>query len=707
MTPASILVVEDDRIVARDIQQCLTKFGYSVAGVTAQGAEAVRLALDLRPDLVLMDIRLEGPLDGVEAAEQIRSRCHIPVVYLTAYADEETLRRARVTEPFGYLLKPFEDRELRTVIEMALYKHAAERKLRESERRYAITLSSIGDGVIATDGGGRVTFVNPVAEALTGWPQAQAAGLPLPEVFPILQEASREPVEGPVAKVLRQGTVVGLGNHTILVGRDGREVPIDDCGAPIRDDNGAIVGVVLVFHDVTESRRAEAALRESNDLVRLLLDSTAEAIYGLDLEGRCTFCNAACVRLLGYQGPHDLLGKNMHALIHHTRADGTPYPEPDCRIYQAFRRGEGMHGDDEVVWRSDGTGFPAEFWSYPVHRAGALVGAVVTFIDISERIRAEESLRQAEQKYRGIVDNAVDGIFQSTPGGRFLTVNPALARILGYSSPGELTARVQDIARQLYGDPERRDEYARVLEGRGTVQGFECQFFRKDGSKVWVSLSTRAVRGPDGRTLYYEGIVDEITERKRLEEQLRQSQKMEAIGQLAGGVAHDFNNLLTVITGYCDILLNDLRFEDPSRPSIDEIRRAGERAAALTRQLLAFSRKQLVAPQVLDLNALVRDMQKMLRRLIGEHISLRTALDPAAGLVKADPGQLEQVVLNLVVNARDAMPRGGGAGHRDGNHGVARPQRPGRPGGPAAPLREAHGARHRPRHDPGGHGPHL
>ena len=153
-----------------------------------------------------MDIRLEGALDGIDAAQQIRDRCQVPVVYLTAYADDETLQRARVTEPFGYLLKPFEDTQLRTVIEMALYKHTAERKLRESERRYAVTLASIGDAVIATDDQARVTFLNPVAEALTGWPQAEATGRPLAEVFHIINEETRQPVEDPAAKVLRLGT---------------------------------------------------------------------------------------------------------------------------------------------------------------------------------------------------------------------------------------------------------------------------------------------------------------------------------------------------------------------------------------------------------------------------------------------------------------------------------------------------------------------
>lgn len=263
MTPVKILVVEDDRVVARDIAQQLVRIGHSVVGTTAVGEEALPLVLETRPDLVLMDIRLEGEMDGIDAAQQIRDACLIPIIFLTAYADDETVSRASRTEPFGYLLKPFEDSQLRTVIEMAMAKHTAESRLRASERRFVATLSSIGDAVIATDADARITFMNPVAEALTGWPQDEAMGLPLPDVFRIVNEDTRATVEDPAAKVLRLGTIVGLANHTLLIARDGVERPIDDSGSPIVDDHGAVIGTVLVFRDQTERRAIEEALRKS------------------------------------------------------------------------------------------------------------------------------------------------------------------------------------------------------------------------------------------------------------------------------------------------------------------------------------------------------------------------------------------------------------------------------------------------------------
>jgi PAS domain S-box-containing protein len=267
---ARILVVEDEGIVAEEIRSRLKKLRYEAA-VASSGEEAIKKAEETRPDLVLMDIRLRGDIDGVEAAQEIRARFDIPVVYVTAYTDEATLQRAKTTEPYGYILKPFEDKELRTSIEVALYKHNIERRLRESERWLATTLRSIGDAVITTSAKGQVLFMNPVAEALTGWKDKEALGKQLTEVFNIVSEKTHEVAENPVEKVIREGIVVDLTNH-ILIARDGREIPIDDSAAPIRDDKGNITGVVLVFYDVSERKRAEAELTKYRQQLEELVE---------------------------------------------------------------------------------------------------------------------------------------------------------------------------------------------------------------------------------------------------------------------------------------------------------------------------------------------------------------------------------------------------------------------------------------------------
>ncbi|EJL33389.1 response regulator [Novosphingobium sp. AP12] len=274
MRAARILVVEDDRIVSRDIQEQLKRIGHSVAAATPRGEDAIALAAEHRPDLVLMDIRLEGEVDGIDAAEAIRTNSRLPVLFLTAYADEETVVRASRAEPFGYLLKPFDESQLRTAIEIALYKHDAEQRLAASERRYATTLASIGDAVIACDIEANITFLNPVAEQLTGWTVAEALGHPIVEIFHIINEDSRQVVEDPAGKVLRLGTTVGLANHTILIAKDGREVPIDDCGSPIIGEHGEMAGAVLVFRDIGPRRRMDEALQEAQSNLAMMARMT-------------------------------------------------------------------------------------------------------------------------------------------------------------------------------------------------------------------------------------------------------------------------------------------------------------------------------------------------------------------------------------------------------------------------------------------------
>ncbi|MBT3368086.1 MAG: response regulator, partial [Nitrospina sp.] len=265
MSKPRILVVEDDGVVARDIQNSLKNMGFEVCAIVPSGQKALQKAREDSPDLVLMDIKLKGDMNGTEAAGQIRAQFDIPVVYLTAYADEDILDRAKITEPFGYIVKPFEDRELNAVVKMALYKRKMENRLKESEQWLFTTLKSIGDAVIATDKAGHVTFINPVAESLTGWQQEEAMGKPLQDVFNIINEETREDVENPVEKVLRKNMIVGLANHTLLIAKDGTEIFVDDSGAPIRDEEGKITGVVLVFRDIRGKREAEKALRESSE----------------------------------------------------------------------------------------------------------------------------------------------------------------------------------------------------------------------------------------------------------------------------------------------------------------------------------------------------------------------------------------------------------------------------------------------------------
>lgn len=260
MKKAKILVVEDEGIVAMDLQTTLEDLEYIVTAVVDSGEIAIEKAKETQPDLVLMDIRLAGKIDGIQAAAIICSELEIPVIYLTAYADKETLKRAKLTLPFGYLIKPFEERELHTAIEMALYKHQIETQLREKSQWFTAILQSIGDGVIANDNKACVTFMNPIAENLTGWQQEEALGKNLLEVFQILDEIDRTPIQIPLAETLEAGNTFNLPPESLLVAKNGKLVPIGNSAAPIKDNKGKIKGAVFVFRDISVQKLAEAKL---------------------------------------------------------------------------------------------------------------------------------------------------------------------------------------------------------------------------------------------------------------------------------------------------------------------------------------------------------------------------------------------------------------------------------------------------------------
>ena len=408
------------------------------------------------------------------------------------------------------------------------------------------------------------------------------------------------------------------------------------------------IGAVL---DITERKRTEDALHEAETRFRGLVEQSPVGIYILCQDGKFSYVNPAMAWIFKYE-QEEMLSLSVLDLAvdkEHTRAaqvirelmEGIPQPYFTFR----FRRKDGILIDVEVH------GTKTEFQGKP-----ALIG---TMLDITERRRAEQALREAEEKYREIFDNAVLGIFQSTPEGRYLSINQAMARMHGYASPGEMMATITDIEHQQYADPSRCREFMRLLEEQNTARNFEYEICRKDSSRGWALLNARAIRDEQGKVVYYEGTQEDITVRKHLEAQYQQAQKMEAVGHLAGGIAHDFNNILNVIMGYTELSSSLLDEKHPVARNISQIRQAAERAANLTKQLLAFSRQQIAYPRVLDLNKVVENLSEMLKRLVGEDVVISFTPGERLGLIRADVGQIEQILMNLGANARDAMPRGG------------------------------------------------
>ncbi len=330
--PPRILVVEDESIVAMGIEHRLQALGYQITASVASGEAAIERVAETRPDLVLMDIQLQDAMDGIEAAEQIRNRYNIPVVYLTAHTDPRTFERAKVTEPFGYIIKPFQERDLHITVEMALYKHQMELRLAEREQWLMTTLRSIGDAVIATDSKGAIIFMNPAAEALTGWQHAEAIGLELSLVFNLMSEETQTALGNQAIIAIESGKTLVLENRTLLTAKNGRIVPIAHSVAPIKDEQGNIIGAVLVFQDISERRQAEAEREQ-------LIAELQEALDTIEvLRGIIPIC-ASCKRIRTDQGdwqPVELYIRN------HSQAEFSHGICPDCaaKLYPDIFNGD-------------------------------------------------------------------------------------------------------------------------------------------------------------------------------------------------------------------------------------------------------------------------------------------------------------------------------------------------------------------------------
>jgi PAS domain S-box-containing protein len=494
-------------------------------------------------------------------------------------------------------------------------------------------------GVVMVDSAGAIVLVNRESERIFGYSRNELIGRPLELLVPhrvrsrhraARHEFSRHPSPRGVA-----------GRQLVGIRRDGTEVPLEIGLNPVQTDGKAYVLATVV--DVSGQREAEDALRRSDARYRRLVHGSIQGIL-IHVDGIVKLANPALARVFGYESADEFVETPIWPFVApEDRAAIAAYMqarlrgEPAPSLYE-FR---GVKRDGTLVWLESAVSI-IEWDGAPAF--------LVTIVDVSDRKRALEALAESEARYRKLTETAYEAI-ALTVDGVIREANRGFAEMFGYSVEEVIGRTVTDfVADQSVQDV--RDRVIHRIEGR-----YEMTGKRKDGNEIQLEATTR--NHPIGGRLGRITAMRDVSERRALEAQLRQAQKMEAVGRLAGGVAHDFNNLLTVIAGSSDLLLQDLEANDPRRQEAEEIRRAADRAASLTRQLLAFSRHQLLNPRVLALNEVVAGVEKLVRRLIGEDVELTVRLAPDAGSVRADAGQLEQVIMNLAVNARDAMPQGG------------------------------------------------
>lgn len=398
MDKARILVVEDESLLAEDIQDRLKGIGYDVVALAYTGEEALAQAALVRPDLALMDIRLKGQTDGIETARVLRERFNVPVIYLTGEADDATLERAKSTEPLGYLLKPIEEKRLYSTIEIALYKYKMERRLRRIERWFVTTLKNIGDAVLVTDLQARVTFMNSEAERLTGWSSSEAAGRPLSEVYRTVNPETREKLESLAPQALLEGIVAGSADRALLISRKGGETPVDESAAPVRDATGCVTGVVLTFRDISGRQRAERALYESEERFRLLVEGVQDyAIFMLDPAGCVASWNAGAERLLGYRSD-EILGANL-ARFYTAPEARRGRPEQNIELAKIQGRSE----DEGWRVRKDGSRFQANVIITALRDDHSrLLGYAQVTRDITGLKQSEKELMDSREQLRAL-----------------------------------------------------------------------------------------------------------------------------------------------------------------------------------------------------------------------------------------------------------------------------------------------------------------
>ncbi|MFQ5425844.1 MAG: PAS domain S-box protein, partial [Gaiellales bacterium] len=530
-----------------------------------------------------------------------------------------------------------------------------ERKLAENERALtqerfdAITRSS-RDIITEIDASGRALYVSPNVAEITGFP---------PEHF--TAERRSEVVHPEDQKVVteRITKMMSTGESEALVyrmrNREGAWRWMDATATAFHTSNGEI-RAVMISRDISDRLEMEDERRRLSSVV----ENSSELIAMMDADGRLLFLNDAGRELVGVRETDRIRDLTIFDFLCAEDAQDMRFT-----VVPTAQQSHHWEGDFQLRHRMSGAHIATLAHVFLVatqrHEGGEVLAIVAR--DISERIRSEKLLRESEARHRLLVESAYDLIAEFDSDGRFAYVSPNFQRQLGYSPDELLEGFWLDVVH-----PEDR-ESARVAVAEAvasvTREWPPLRLRHRDGGWRWVEINLKQYESISGEELLLAFFRD-ITRRKLAEEALRQSQeqllhaqKMEAIGRLAGGVAHDFNNLLTAITGYGDLLLEEIGDAEPLRNDAEEIIRAAERAAGLTRQLLAFSRRQVLAPKVLDLNSLVADVESLLRRLIGEDIDLSTRLDAHRPWVRLDPGQLEQLVMNLSVNARDAMPQGG------------------------------------------------
>ena len=703
MPREKILIVEDERVVAMDIQNRLKDLGYFVCGSASSGEDAVKKTSELQPDLVLMDIVLKGDMDGIDAAGQIRERFNIPVVYLTAFSDEKTLQRARLTGPYGYILKPFEDSELRSNIEMALYKGVMDARI-EHLNRIIRAIRSVNqlivrekdpdrliqdacDNLIETRGflSGWIALVDENGELI----KTAESGLGKDFLTMVerlkrgeLTECAKRALAKPDVVVIKDPSTTcsdcplvksyhGRGAMSIRMEHDGKVYGLLTVSTPIdfmteeelslfKEIAGDISFALYAMEVEKERKLSEEGLRERTyelgERVKEL-----NCLYGISELAETPDISLEKI----YQGVANLIphswqypGSTCARLILGNQEFRTNnFRETNWKQTEDIRVEGEKNGILEVFCleerpESDGGPFLKQE-RYLINEIAKRLGK------ITERILAKEALRKSEGRYRTLVESSTDAILMMDNERRIVSCNRAFLDLFGY----KMNEVEGEPIRIIHKSDDSFRSFAEMFYPMSKEVGFfraGYEFITKDGTILPVETVTSNIKSDDGSTIGYVSIIRDMTEHKRLEAQLRRAQRMEAISTLAGGIAHDFNNILSAVMGYGQ--LAQMKLDPDSEPYADlkEVLQATNRARLLIRQILAIGGDQEQERQSMQLKYTVKEALKLLRSTLPSTIEIRETYEPDVGIINADPTQMHQVIMNLCTNAGHAMEKSGG-----------------------------------------------
>jgi two-component system cell cycle sensor histidine kinase/response regulator CckA len=670
---ARILIADDEWPTRLEIEEMLTGLGYEVVGQAESGREAVDMARDLKPDLILMDVVMPGEINGIQAGQEIKAALDIPIIFISGYGDPESIEAAKQVEPFGYVMKPFDGKEMRAFVEIALYKREMELKLRQAndqlqqtnrevERQIDDRKENFDQLLLLLDSLDAALYVADMKTYEILFMNRYIRDLFGDRVGEICWQVLHDGQSGPCEFCTNDRLIASSGEPTGPIVWDHYN-PKAGGWWEIRDQaikwpDGRMVRLEIAL-DISRRKQAEESLRISQERLRQIIDFLPDATFVIDTEGKVIAWNHAIEKMTGIRA-ENMLGKGdfEYAIPFY----GKRRPVLIDLVSRWDKAAEAAYKYIKKEWEAlvsetydclvkpGGTLWNTASLLYDEN--GEVTGAIESIRDITERKGYEESLRESEERYRALFEQARDAIVITTEHGHVVDANSFALSLFGYTREEMLDLNFQ----HLYVDPDDGHRFLKKIQETGSVDEFFSRLRRSDGFEMDCTFNAVVHRDRSkGTILGYQGIIRDITESRRLQMQLQESRKMEAIATLAGGIAHQFNNALTPIIGNIDLLQMDHAQDDDLMDTLKKIKASAHRMAHLTSQLLAYARGGKYQAQVLPLAPFVSDTIRLTEHTLHPDVRVETDLVPGVSDINADLIQMQMVLSALIANANEAM----------------------------------------------------